>query len=95
MAELFPAPTQPAPLARRFRAIYNPGMTTVLNLLTRDGACYMAFAPHLTPDHYADLLEISESAATTDELRALVAGWAKVRGIAYSLDRDQEPAIVP
>ena len=59
-------------------------MQTTLNLLTRDGAVYMAFRPSLSADQYADLLQLSEIAVTADGLRESVAQWAKTEGLDFS-----------
>jgi hypothetical protein len=67
-------------------------MQTTLNLLTRDGAVYMAFSPHLTPVQYTELVRVSEMAENATELRQLVSVWAAEEGIAHSFDPAKEPA---
>jgi hypothetical protein len=44
------------------------GMQTALHLLTRDGAIYVAFSPHLTADQYAELMRVVESLLTPTRL---------------------------
>jgi hypothetical protein len=56
-------------------------MQTTLNLLTRSGTVFMEFRPHLTPEQYARLLEISEATNTADELREALKQWAKAEGL--------------
>jgi hypothetical protein len=67
-------------------------MKTVLNLLTRDGACYMAFSPHLTAEQYAELMAIAERSDTDKRLQTEVEVWARAIGIRFSLDETKEPA---
>jgi len=67
-------------------------MTTILNLLTRDGAIYMAFSPSLKADQYAELLRLSEMCDSADGLRTGVAAWAADNGLRYSLDPSKDPA---
>jgi len=67
-------------------------MKTVLNLLTRDGACYMAFSPHLTAEQYTELMHLAELCDTNERLRTQVASWARAKGIRLSLDEAKEPA---
>ena len=54
-------------------------METGLRLLMRDGAVSLKFHPHLTPEQYAELIQIARRATTTDELRFAVklaaTGW--------------------
>jgi len=56
-------------------------MRTTLNLLTRSGTVYMDFQPHLSPEQYARLLEISEEAQSADELRKALREWAESEGL--------------
>ncbi len=67
-------------------------MQTTLNLLTRDGAVFMAFSPHLTASQYAQLMALSEVCLDADELRKRVAEWAAEQGLKFSLEEDKEPA---
>jgi hypothetical protein len=63
---------------------------TILNLLTRDGAVYMAFAPHLTSEQYGELLKLSEVAEQRTKLEELVQNWARANGLQLSLDEASE-----
>ena len=67
-------------------------MQTTLNLLARDGAVYMAFSPHLTASHYAQLMALSEACVDADELRTGVAEWAAQQGLKFSLEEGEDPA---
>jgi hypothetical protein len=64
---------------------------TTLNLLTRDGAVYMAFSPSLKPAQYAELIALSEDCQDAGELRLQVSAWAARQGLSYSLDPTKEP----
>ena len=66
-------------------------MPTILNLLTRDGAVYMSFAPPLTPEQYAELVKLSDMCDDATELRTQVAAWATMHGLRYSFEPGREP----
>jgi hypothetical protein len=60
-------------------------MQTILNLLTRDGAVYMAFSPSLSARQYGDLLElVDKSSGSQDELRETLRLWAKQQDLSVS-----------
>ena len=61
-------------------------MQTTLNLLTRNGAVYMAFKPSLSAEQYARLLEISKSVESADELRKAIGAWAEMERLAVSFE---------
>ena len=61
-------------------------MQTTLNLLTRNGTVFMDFRPHLNPEQYARLLEISQETQTADELRKALKEWAKSEKLAVRFD---------
>jgi hypothetical protein len=46
---------------------------TKLNLLTRDGMVEVTYTPLLSPEQYAELLEIVREAETAKELRQVAA----------------------
>ena len=56
-------------------------METGLPLLMRDGAVRVAFHPRLTPQQYAEFIEIVERASTRQELCDYAALAAKRWGI--------------
>ena len=66
-------------------------MKTVLDLLARDGTCYMAFAPRLSHAHYGELMVIARENETVEEMRAAITAWATLRGLRFSLDESKEP----
>lgn len=66
---------------------------TALNLLTRDGAVYMAFSPSLKPVQYVELIALSEECQDAAELRLRVSAWAEEQGLSYSLDSRHEPCL--
>jgi hypothetical protein len=49
------------------------GMQTALHLLTRDGAIYVAFSPHLTAAQYAELMRVVEAPLTPSKLELCAA----------------------
>ena len=63
-----------------------PGMETRLQLWMQDGALAIAFEPKLTPDQYAELLEVSKESTTREELRASVMALAKTWGMEAQCD---------
>jgi hypothetical protein len=70
-------------------------MQTTLNLLTRDGALYLAFSPPLSADQHIELLELSKTADDRIELCNLVLDWAKTSGLQLSLNETSDPASIP
>ena len=52
-------------------------MTTALNLLTRDGAVYVAFRPRLTLQQYDELRQLIEEPSTAQEMRKALRVWAE------------------
>jgi hypothetical protein len=64
---------------------------TILTLLTREGAFYMAFHPSLSVEQYAKLLEAVKKASTRQEMRKVVTAFAKRHQLACSLDPDKPP----
>jgi len=62
------------------------GVKTILNLLTRDGVVYLAFAPSLTPEQYSDLLELTKQPSTREEMLTVVSQWAQEQGLKLSLE---------
>lgn len=48
------------------------GDCTSLSLLTRDGTVSVRFKPPLDEPHYAELHELSSTAASAEELRAAI-----------------------
>jgi hypothetical protein len=57
---------------------------TSLNLLTRDGAVYVAFSPALTADQYAALMELVKRPTSDVELREALRQWAEANGLTSS-----------
>lgn len=66
-------------------------MRTTLNLLTRDGAVYMAFEPSLSVPQYARLLDIATRAENGDELENGVKAFARAEGLRVSFDEMESP----
>jgi UDP-N-acetylglucosamine:LPS N-acetylglucosamine transferase len=64
---------------------------TILNLLTREGAFYMAFQPSLSAEQYAELIEAVKKASTRQEMQKVVAAFAKRHKLAVSLDPAKGP----
>jgi hypothetical protein len=65
-------------------------MRTTLNLLTRDGAVYVAFQPALSAAQYGQLLELTRQPVTIDDMQKAVGTWAKTQGLKVSFDEFEE-----
>jgi len=61
-------------------------METGLQLLMRDGAVRVAFHPRLTPQQYAEFIELVERANTRQELCNSAEDAAKRWGIAHECE---------
>ncbi|HUE69714.1 MAG TPA: hypothetical protein VMP01_02400 [Pirellulaceae bacterium] len=61
-------------------------MRTALNLLTRDGAVYVAFRPHLTLHQYDELLMLIKEPSTAQEMREALQEWAEGFDLRVSFD---------
>lgn len=59
-------------------------MNTSLNLLTRDGAVYVAFSPALTAAQYAELLQLVKQPGSDEDLRQALQAWARVNGLSVN-----------
>ena len=58
-------------------------MKTELNLLTRDGACFMKLSHSLTAAEYLEVGILSKTADTRAEMRAKLQKWATVKGLRF------------
>lgn len=59
-------------------------MKTSLNLLTRDGAVYVAFSPALSARQYAELLELVQRPTSDEELQVGLRQWAEENALTFT-----------
>jgi hypothetical protein len=60
--------------------------STILHLLTRDGAITATFAPHLTNDQYDLLLQEVNSGDTREKLAEILGNLARTWGCEVVID---------